>query len=953
MKAERSWRGRVTRAAAFLLVIILVAAGLALPVSGGGRVSAGSPVAGKGGETLPAAKAALLKDLNPHRYPAGSYLPGEVAVELSDPTLFNASRLLGAFSSLLGEDPAEVLSRIAAQPVRRVLRLRLRAGLGELEACRRLLSSSLVRTAEPNLVFRAAVTTPNDPRYPQQWNLWDAYGVNADAAWDLQRGSSSLTLAVIDTGIDFSHSDLAGRILSNGYDYVNGDPYPADDDGHGTMVAGIACANGNNLRGIAGIDWYAGIMPVKALNRQGQGSLDAVVNSVYHAANHGASVINMSFTSSTYSKMLQDAVEYAHALGCVMAAAAGNEGTTLVDYPAGLTYVIGVGSVGQDGKRSYFSNHNGSVDLVAPGEGIWGTDLGDSYSRGSGTSEATPHVSAAALLVLAEYPGSTPEEVWRRLRDGARDLGTPGYDEEYGWGLLDLFASLRVPLVSVTSPEDYSYPASGKVSADASSANVAIKYLELWVDGELEETYTLPTASYSVSHTFSSWDLSGMREGTHEVSVKAVDGGGTVSGEHSVTVFRNTTQPQPAYDWYLAEGCTAFGFEEYVLVQNPNPSPVDVEVTFMRSDGPTPPYTFPMAAHSRLTVNVNALVPGSEASTKVHATGPVVAERAMYWGGRTDGHASTGASAAFYDWYLAEGCTAFGFEEYVLVQNPNPSPVDVEVTFMRSDGPTPPYTFPMAAHSRLTVNVNALVPGSEVSTKVHATGPVVAERAMYWGGRDGGHGALGVPSSSISWYLAEGCTAFGFEEFVLIQNPNPDAAAVILDFRLQNGTGARRTVSVEPGARKTVNVADVVPGNDVSVFVRSDVPVVAERAMYWPCESRSRAGGHASPGSLTAAGTWYLAEGSTAHGFEEYVLLYNASGDLAHAVVTFMRTDGTTRDHPVTIPAGARYTVSANDVDPGRDASVRVSSSLPLVVERAMYWSSREGGTAAVGALQP
>ncbi|MGQ9757720.1 MAG: S8 family serine peptidase [Actinomycetota bacterium] len=888
-------------------------------------------------------------------YPAESYYPGEVVVELAEPTLFNATRLLESFSALLKEDPGEFLERLASQPVRRALRLRLRPGLGELEACRKLLTSPLVRIAEPNLVFQASLTDPNDPRYSQQWNLWDNYGINADYAWDLQKGSPSLSLAVIDTGIDFSHPDLYGRILSNGYDFVNGDPDPDDDDRHGTMIAGIACANADNLQGVAGIDWYAKIMPIKALDSGGRGSLDTVVNSIYYAANQGASVINMSFTASTYSQMLQEAVEYAHARGCVLVAAAGNEGTETVDYPAGLTYVIGVGSIGRDGKRSYFSNYNTTVDLVAPGEDIWSTDLGGKYSRGSGTSEAAPHVSAAALLVLAEYPGSTPLEVWRRLRDGARDLGSPGYDEEYGWGLLDLYASLRVPLVTITSPEEYSYPASGKVSASATSTAKIdinyIKYLELWVDGKLEDTFPLPSPSPSVSHTFTSWDLSELGEGTHEITVKAIDVERTVCGEQKVTVFRNTTQPRPSNDWYLAEGCTAHGFEEYVLVQNFGSDSTVVEITFMRPQGPTSPYTYPMAPRSRLTVYVNALVPGSDVSTHVHASRPVVAERAMYWGGRTDGHASSGACAAATDWYLAEGCTAHGFEEYVLVQNFGSDSTVVEITFMRPQGPTSPYTYPMAPRSRLTVYVNALVPGSDVSTHVHASRPVVAERAMYWNGRDGGHGALGVASPSVSWYLAEGCTAFGFEEYVLIQNPNDEGALVFLDFRLPNGSWRRKSISLKPGARGTVKVADAVPGSDVSVFVRSELPVIAERAMYWPSGSRSRAGGHASAGSITAAGTWYLAEGSTAHGFEEYVLLYNVSEDLAHVVLTFMGFDGRVREYPVTVPAGARYTVSANTVDPNRDASVRVTSDRPLVVERAMYWSSREGGTDSVGVL--
>ncbi len=843
--------GKAVRAP-LLLTVLLLMAFLVFPVGGEGLAGKRVDFHVRGGPAPSAAKAALLHNLVPRRYPAGSYAPGEVAVELAQPTLFNAARLMEAFSYLLQEDASEFLSRLAARPMRRVLRLRLRQGWEELEACRRLLSSPLVRNAEPNLVFRAAVTVPDDPRYSQQWNLWDTHGVNADAAWDLQRGSSSLVLAVIDTGIDFSHADLAGRILSGGYDYVNGDPDPSDDDGHGTMMAGIACAATDNLRGVAGIDWNARIMPIKALNSRGEGKLDAVVNSIYHAADRGARVINMSFTATTYSSTLQEAVEYARARGCVMAAAAGNEGTSVLNYPAGLTYVLGVGSIGRSGYRSYFSNHNPSVDLVAPGEDIWSTALGNAYTRGSGTSEATAHVSAAALLLMAEYPGSAPEEVWRRLRDGARDLGSPGYDEEYGWGALDLFNSLRVPLVSITSPTDLSYPASGKVSASASSANVGIKYLELWVDGELKETRELPTPDYSVSHTFTSWDLADMGEGAHEITVKAVDAGGTLSGEHAVTVFRNSSQPRPSTDWYLAEGCTAFGFEEYILVQNPNPVPTTAAITFMRPDGST--------------------------STR---------------------------------------------------------------------------SFPMNASSRLTVNVNALVPGSDVSAHVHADQPVVAERAMYWGGRDGGHGVLGVPAPSSSWYFAEGCTAFGFEEYLLIQNPNPDDAVVTLEFRLSNGTGVRRTVSVGPRARRTVNVADVVPGNDVSLLVRSDLPVVAERAMYWPCSSRARAGGHAGAGSLTPATTWHLAEGSTAHGFEEYVLLYNPTAELAHVLLTFMREDGSAREYRVTVPAGARYTVTANAVDPGRDASVKVASDRPLVAERAMYWWSREGGTAAAGVLQP
>jgi thermitase len=788
-------------------------------------------------------------------YPPGSYRPGEISVSLEDCTAGGLDRLLEEYSSIFETGAGEVISASRDGLTDHAIRLRLRPGMDELEAARLLTVSPLVRTAEPNVIFHAA-TDPNDTLYVngQQYNLNGAYGVKANQAWDLQKGSSGLTIAVIDTGMDYNHEDLAGR-RSGGYDFFNNDGDPWDDNGHGTMVCGVACANTNNARGVAGVDWSARIMPLKALGKSGEGSLDGVVNSIYYAANNGASVINMSFTSPTYSRQLQEAVEYAHSRGCIMVAAVGNEGDSRLNYPAALTYVIGVGSVDENGLRSSFSNVNSTVDLVAPGKRIYGPYIGPGgiqYAWGSGTSEAAPQVSGAALLVLAEYPGSTPQEVWRRLADGARDLGGAGYDEEYGWGLLDINASLRVPLVTVISPQEYSYPSSGKVSAVAGSANASVKNMELWLDGDLLESGDIPVPSGSVNYTFGSWDLGQLPEGTHTLTVKAIDVSGQWEGEHAVTVYRNLSQPKPSTHWYLAEGTTAWGFEEYVLVQNPNP-----------------------------------------AGASVHAT------------------------------------------------------------FMKPGGDTQEFDFFMPANSRLTIPVNNLVPSSDVSTHIHADQAVVAERAMYWGGRDGGHATLGVTGGCATWYLAEGTTAWGFEEYVLVQNPNPATVSVTFSFLKPEGSQVRVTYGVAPHSRFTVNAANVVPGSDVSTLVQASGPVIAERAMYWPKGSRSRAEGHCSTGSVTAARTWYLAEGSTAWGFDEYVLLVNPTDDIAHAVLSFMRTDGSLQGYVVSIAGGARMTVHANEVDPGRDASVRVTCDLPLVVERAMYWSEKEGGTDALGVLQP
>ncbi|NPV59637.1 MAG: peptidase S8, partial [Actinobacteria bacterium] len=614
-------RGAARRSAVLACLVSLALCSCALTAQAdGSRRAANWDVDGK---------AVALARLVAANYPEDSYLPGEVVVVLESPSRESLAELCADFAGMLAGEQAAAAARVDAAPETTAVRLRLLPGVDELEAARRLLGSPLVRLAEPNVVFQAAETVPNDPLYTQQWNLRGEYGVRAPEAWDVSRGSAGLTLAVVDTGMDYTHPDLAGR-RSGGWDYFNGDSDPWDDNGHGTMVTGMACANTDNSTGVAGLDWHARVMPLKALGADGEGYLDSVVNSIMHAANYGADVINMSLTSDTYSQALADAVEYARSRGCVLAAAAGNEGDERVNYPAGLPYVIGVGSTDQAGNRSLFSNHNSTVDLVAPGERILGPAPGGGYERGSGTSEATPHVSGAALLLLAQDPSASPDEIWRRLKSGARDLGVPGYDEYYGWGLLDANASLRSPLVTVTSPQEYSYPEAGRVSASAQASGATITDLELWVNGELVESYALPVPGSSVSHTFDSYDLSGLRTGASEITVRAVASGSSYStyGEDTVTVYRNDSQPRPSADWYLAEGTTAWGFEEYVLIQNPNPDACSLQVTFMKPGGDTQEHSFTMPGRSRLTLNVNSLVASSDVSTHVHADRPVVAERA-------------------------------------------------------------------------------------------------------------------------------------------------------------------------------------------------------------------------------------------------------------------------------------------------------------------------------------
>jgi len=191
--------------------------------------------------------------------------------------------------------------------------------------------------------------------------------------------------------------------------------------------------------------------------------------------------------------------------------------------------------------------------------------------------------------------------------------------------------------------------------------------------------------------------------------------------------------PELADTWYLAEGCTNGGFETWVLVQNPGDSTASVDLTFMTETGQRPGPHLDLAPHTRQSVDVSKTVPNDwSVSTKVTSKQSVMAERACYWNSRIEGHDSIGTTAPAKTWYLAEGSTGAGFESWVLVQNPNSSPANVQLTYMTPTGPVTGPSETIAANSRKTFNVAETVPGVyEVSTKVTSNAPVIAERAMY------------------------------------------------------------------------------------------------------------------------------------------------------------------------------------------------------------------------------
>jgi hypothetical protein len=302
----------------------------------------------------------------------------------------------------------------------------------------------------------------------------------------------------------------------------------------------------------------------------------------------------------------------------------------------------------------------------------------------------------------------------------------------------------------------------------------------------------------------------------------------------------------PSNAWYLAEGYTGGDFDEWVLIQNPGDAEAALSVQFQTQDQGVVDRTYTLTPRSRFTIHVDNILPDAQVSTYVGSSQPVVVERAQYLNSMRSGSCSIGARSPSYTWFFAEGYTADGFEEWLLVQNPWGSQAQVDLTFMQLDGTNTAMRFTVPARSRYTVPVHQILPGAQVSARVSSDLPVISERAMYWNGRSDGHATLGTPTPEYTWFFAEGYTAQGYEEWLLVQNPWDGKATVRLDFMLPGGATESKTVEVPGRSRFTLDVGAAVGATEVSIKLSSDLPVVGERAMYF----RDRAGGHCSIGAI-------------------------------------------------------------------------------------------------------
>jgi thermitase len=414
-------------------------------------------------------------------------------------------------------------------------------------------SDPTVEYAQPNYRYYA-LAPPNDPSFGNQWSHAK---MNSTAAWDITTGSSDVTIAIVDTGIDPGHPDLAAKLVA-GYDFVESDSSPKDWNGHGTHVAGIAAAATNNGIGVAGMDWQARIMPVRVLDDAGDGWASDITEGISWAHDHGANVLNLSLGGTGRFQPMQDAITDAYEDGSLIVAAMGNcrdddppdcPEANLTMYPAAYDNVMAVAATNLFDNYASFSQYGPHCDIAAPGgsPGIYSTmpfypvymttylGYDEEYDYVQGTSQATPHVAGLAALVWALAPTLTPAQVQSVIEDTAVDRGPPGWDSTYGHGRIDALAALQ----AVCPPPEPTLSPIENPDGDGD-------YVVNWTDVECAMSYTLEeddSASFSTptvrySGAASQVTISGQGGGTWYYRVRGANlgGNGPWSDTQSVTV---------------------------------------------------------------------------------------------------------------------------------------------------------------------------------------------------------------------------------------------------------------------------------------------------------------------------------------------------------------------------------------------------------------------------------
>ncbi|MBN1560721.1 S8 family serine peptidase [candidate division KSB1 bacterium] len=442
--------------------------------------------------------------------------------------------------------------------------------------------------AHPNRAFQLHFT-PNDPFYQDQYALKN---VCAEQAWETERGSTDVIVAVIDTGIDYEHPDMQNNLWLNagedvngngrvdesdyngidddgngfvddirgwdftdapnypdGGDYLDRDNDPMDGHGHGTGVAGIIAAETDNDYGIAGLAFGCRVMNLRAFNSSGYGEEDDAASAILYAIANGAQVINMSFGDVFVSRILDDVLKYGRQQGAVMVASAGNSSSDEIHYPSGFAETISVGASDQNDHLAGFSNFGPSIDLVAPGSSILSLDRENDFHNWNGTSFSAPCVSAAAALILSHRPGLNADAVRSLLVNSADDLGDPGWDDKFGAGRLQVARALALQttvLAHISSPRLDSGFSGGPIDIHGSAWAPDFSHYDLFYGADNNPAewtaISIGNSRRIVDDLLATWDDIPHQEGEYTLKI-VVTSADHVVAQHTTRIFLDWSAP--------------------------------------------------------------------------------------------------------------------------------------------------------------------------------------------------------------------------------------------------------------------------------------------------------------------------------------------------------------------------------------------------------------------------
>lgn len=380
----------------------------------------------------------------------------------------------------------------------------------------------------PNLVT-------NDPYLGSAWHL---NKIGAPQAWDYGMGKG-VTIAILDSGVDAAHPDLAPRLVP-GWNFYDNNSNTADVYGHGTMVAGSAAAASNNGIGVASVGGETSIMPLRVTDTSGAGYISMIANGIIYAADRGVRVANASFAYLPSRSSVVSAGQYMKDKGGLVFVGAGNSGIDEGFTPT--TSLVPVSATDGNDLKTSWSSYGNFVSLAAPGAGVYTTTKGGGYSPISGTSIASPVAAGAAAVVLSVRPTLTSTQLESILFSTAVDLGSPGRDSLYGYGRVNVAAAVSKALSTPTSYLDIEAPSisiaaplsgatvGGLAPVDVSATdNVGVTKVELRVNGNLIATDTTTPFGFS-------WDTNSVSNGSVSLVATAFDAAGNAKASNAATV---------------------------------------------------------------------------------------------------------------------------------------------------------------------------------------------------------------------------------------------------------------------------------------------------------------------------------------------------------------------------------------------------------------------------------